>query len=190
VAACLAPRVRALALISPVGPVADSGCGPALPRFQRFSFTRLPRLPLVTASVFRIFRWSLNHAPRLAAQLATLRGSRADKQRIARPDICDRLLGSFREGLRPGVQGPVIDLAIFSRPWRIDLSAIEAPTSLWIGTKDNAVPVVAARALAGCISGCALQELPDEGHLWIAEHYDHVLEWLADATRGRRLGAA
>jgi pimeloyl-ACP methyl ester carboxylesterase len=178
VAACLAPRVSAVALISPVGPIADAGCAASLPAFHRFSFTVLPSLPVLTTGIFGVFRWSLARSPYLASQLATLRGGRPDKELIAQPHICERLLGSFREGLRPGMRGPITDLALFSRPWGVDLEAISAPARLWIGTADKAVPLAAARALAERISGCSCEELQGEGHLWIAANYARVLEWV------------
>ena len=183
VAACLASRVSALALISPVGPIADAACAASLPALHRFSFTVLPALPILTAGIFGIFRWSLAHSPDLASRLATLRGGRPDRELIVQPQICERLLASFREGLRPGMRGPITDLALFSRPWGIDLEAIAAPARLWIGTADKAVPLVAARALAERISGCACEELQGEGHLWVAANYARVLDWIDAAVR-------
>jgi len=183
VAACLGERVTGLALISPVGPIADSGCAAALPRFQRFCFTVLPRLPLVTAAAFGVFRSSLKWSPRLAGQLATWRGGRADKELITRPGTCERLFGSFSEGLRPGLRGPITDLDLFSRPWGVDLAAITAPARLWLGTADNAVPLIAARTLAARIAGCGCEELEGEGHLWIAANYPRVLEWIHAVVR-------
>ena len=182
VAACLAPRVSALALISPVGPIADAGCAASLPALQRFSFTVLPSLPTLIAGFFGIFRWTLIHAPYLAGQLATLRGGQADKELIARPQIGERMLGSFREGLRPGMRGPITDLALFSRPWGVDLADIRAPARLWIGTADTAVPLDAARALAQRIGGCACEELQGEGHFWVAANYARVLGWIDTAV--------
>ena len=183
VAACLAPRISALALISPVGPIADAGCATSLPALQRFSFTVLPSLPAVIAGIFGIFRWTLVRSPYLAGQLATLRSGRSDKELIAQPRICERLLGSFREGLRPGLRGPVTDLALFSRPWGVDLADIVAPARLWVGTADTAVPLVAARALAQRIGSCQCEELVGEGHFWIAANYARVLEWIASTVR-------
>ena len=179
VAALLSPRISALALISPMGPIADGECRRSLSRFHRASFATLSRWPAATAAMFGLFRLSLRHSPRLAGRLATLRAGAKDKALIARPDIADRLLGSFREGLRPGMAGPVTDVRIFACPWGIDLSAIRAPARLWIGTEDTAVPLAAARLLARSISGCALTELPGEGHFWVAAHYGEVLEWVA-----------
>jgi pimeloyl-ACP methyl ester carboxylesterase len=184
VAACLAPRVSALALISPVGPIAEVGCATSLPALQRFSFTVLPRLPVLTAGIFGIFRWSLVRSPYLAGQLATLRGGRRDKELIAHPRTSKHLLGSFREGLRPGMRGPITDLALFSRPWDVNLADIATPARLWVGTDDKAVPLAVARALARRIKGCSYEEMAGEGHFWIAANYARVLEWIAATVRG------
>ena len=185
-AACLAPRVAALALVSPVGPIADAGLGPSLPLLHRLCFTVLPRRPRIVSTAMRAFRWSLAHTPRLAGRLTTWRAARPDKRLIGRPEVRQRILNSFSEGLRPGTAGPNTDLAIFSRPWRVDLAAIAAPARLWIGTRDSNVPISAARVLAQRIPHCMLTELPDEGHLWVSVHHADVLAWIAAAIQADR----
>ena len=102
VAACLASRVTALALVSPMGPVADPACRRSLSRFHRFCFGVLPRSPRAIAAVFARFRASLDRSPRLAARLATLRAGARDKALLAQPEVARWLLGSFREGLKRG----------------------------------------------------------------------------------------
>jgi pimeloyl-ACP methyl ester carboxylesterase len=189
VAAVLNAKVTALALVSPVGPIADAGLGPSLPLLHRFCFTVLPERPWAVSAAMRAFRWSLAHAPRLAGQLTTWRAARTDKRLIARPDISQRILGSFREGLRPGTAGPNTDLAIFSRPWQVDLAAITAPTRLWIGSADSNVPLAAARALADQIAHCVVTELPGEGHLWVSVHHADVLTWVASAIQEKAASA-
>jgi pimeloyl-ACP methyl ester carboxylesterase len=190
VAAHLASRVTALALISPMGPIGDTEAKRALSPFHRFCFSVLPHWPSATRAVFRLFRASLERSPHLAAQLATLRAGSRDKALIARPEIARWLLGSFREGLRPGMAGPVQDLRLFSGPWGVDLGAIRAPARLWIGSADTAVPLSAARQLARSIPVCAVTELPGDGHFWVATRYREVLDWIvatadahADAVR-------
>ncbi|HET6221677.1 MAG TPA: alpha/beta hydrolase [Dongiaceae bacterium] len=182
VAACLPSQVAALALVSPVGPIADAGLGPSLPLLHRLCFTVLPRRPHTVSTAMRAFRWSLTHTPRLAGQLTTWRAARPDKRLIRRPEVSQRILGSFREGLRAGTAGPNIDLGIFSRPWTVDLAAISAPARLWIGSRDSNVPLAAVRALAQRIPHCAVTELADAGHLWVSEHHADVLDWIASAA--------
>ena len=184
VAACLAPRVAALALVSPDGPGGRSGdaggrCRTSIASASAPCRARRGRSPLV----FALFRASLVRSPRLAARLATLRAGARDKALLARPDIARWLLGSFREGLRRGLDGPVLDLQLFARDWGVDLGAIRAPARLWIGTADTAVPLSAARLLARAIPACALTELRGDGHFWVAESYGEVLAWVAETLR-------
>jgi len=186
VAACLPSRVTALALVSPVGPIADAGLGPSLPLLHRLCFTVLPTRPRTVSTAMRAFRWSLAYTPRLAGRLTTWRAARTDKRLIGRSEVRQRILGSFSEGLRPGTAGPNTDLAIFSRPWQVDLAAIAAPSRLWIGTRDSNVPISAARILAQRIPDCVLTELPNEGHLWVSVHHADVLAWIASAIRAAK----
>jgi pimeloyl-ACP methyl ester carboxylesterase len=183
VAAALPTRVTALALVSPVGPIADAGLGPSLPLLHRLCFTVLPRRPRTVSTAMRAFRWSLRHTPQLAGRLTTWRAARPDKRLIRRSEVRQRILGSFTEGLRPGTAGPNIDLAIFSLPWTIDLATIAAPSRVWIGTRDSNVPISAARVLAQRVPHCILTELPNEGHLWVSVHHADVLAWVASAVR-------
>jgi pimeloyl-ACP methyl ester carboxylesterase len=188
VAACWPERVTSLALVSPVGPIADAGLGPLLPRRHRLRFTVLPMRPRTVSAAMRAVRWSLNHTPRLAGRVATWRAVGADKGLMRRAEVRQRLFGSIKEGLRPGTAGPNIDLTVFSRPWRIDLAAITAPTRIWIGDRDANVPLAAVQALAQRIPHCVVTELPDEGHLWVSVHHADVLAWIASAGRvGRHL---
>jgi pimeloyl-ACP methyl ester carboxylesterase len=183
VAACLPSRVMALALVSPVGPIADAGLGPSLPLLHRLCFTVLPRRPRTVSTAMRAFRWSLTHTPRLAGHLTTWRAARPDKRLIRRAEVGQRILGSFSEGLRPGTAGPNTDLAIFSRPWKVDLAAVAARARLWIGSRDSNVPLAAVRALAQRIPHCVVTELPDAGHLWVSVHHDDVLAWIGSVVR-------
>ena len=183
VAARLAARVIAAAFVSPVGPIADAGLGPTLSLTHRFNFTVVPKYPRLVAVAFRGFHWSVVRAPRLAAHLVTLRAAAIDKRLIAQPEISERILGSFREGLQRGTQGPQIDLSIFSRPWQIDLASITAPARVWIGSMDRDVPIAAVKALAERIPHCVVTELPEEGHLWVAAHNADVPEWLYAVAR-------
>src|SRR4029079_12590888 len=121
-------------------------------------------------AAFRGFRWSVRRTPWLAARLLTSRAARIDKQLIAQLEVSRRVRGIFDEGLRPGTDGPQIDLSIFSRPWGIDLGRISAPARVWIGGADRDVPIAAVHALAARIPQCVLTELAEEGHLWVVAH--------------------
>jgi pimeloyl-ACP methyl ester carboxylesterase len=181
VAALLKERVTALALISPVGPLDDPSMRAELSAFHRLTFLGLPKHPTLLRLTWRGLRAGLQFAPDRAIRLAFLRGPRADRAIIQENPFRLDLIEIFQEGLRIGVAGAVNDMEIFCRPWGLPLSAIAAPARLWIGGRDGNVPVAAALHLADLIPGCALDILPEAGHLWIVNHVGDVLTWFAEA---------
>jgi pimeloyl-ACP methyl ester carboxylesterase len=181
-AALLDNRVTALALISPVGPIAEPGADLPLTLFHRFCFTTLARSPRAVHTIFAAFGWAMARSPAIACRVVTLRAPPVDRRIMRRPDVGSRLLAAFAEGLRDGADGPAIDLAVFARSWNVDPGSIRARTRIWIGTADTNVPIPAAQALARRIPDCELTELSGEGHLWVSLHYEDVLGWIAAAS--------
>lgn len=182
IAAVLPERVTALALIAPVGPIAgepDREIG----AFHRFCFGPLARSPVASLAVFSGFRRLLLTAPDLAMSVAMARVPPADKALLARGQTRARLAAAFTEGLRPSARGAGIDMMLFGRPWNVPLSNAHMPARLWLGTADRNVPLSAARRLSERLPSCSLQELPGAGHLWIAEHYEEVLQWISETQK-------
>lgn len=184
IAARMTSRVTALALVSPVGPIAEEP-DREISAFHRFCFGSLSRRPRVTALVFQGFRRLLKLSPRAGMSIAMARVPRADRAILARGTTRDRLVTAFNEGLRAGSQGPAIDLELFGKPWGFSPADVSCPARVWIGTADRNVPVSAAKRLASRLPKCMLTELPDEGHLWVAEHYEQVLGWISDTQKAR-----
>lgn len=184
-AALLPDRVTALALVAPVGPIADVP-GAELSAFHNFCFRVLPRVPGPLRLVFTAFRLGLTASPHAAIRVAMVRSPPPDKRVLANREVHARFTAMFAEGLKRGVAGALIDMRLFSKPWRVPLDAITAPSALWIGTADNNVPIDAARKLAAIIPGCELIELKNEGHLWVALNYEDVLGWLAEKLNTAR----
>lgn len=181
-AASLPERVTALALAAPVGPIAGEADDEITP-FHRLCFGPLAQTPAAVGAVFQAFRAVLGVAPGLGMRMAMLRIAASDRRVLRQPEVAARLGQTFIEGLRPGVLGPVIDLGLFGAEWDVDLGAARVPARLWLGLTDQNVPRSAARRLAGRLPSCDLVELPDEGHLWVANNYATVLGWVAEATR-------
>lgn len=180
VAACLPEQVAALALVAPVGPIAGEP-DPEITPFHRFCFGPLARSRIASRIVFRGFRRLIRASPSAGMRIAMARVPEADRAVLRHADVARRLAGTFAEGLRPGAQGPVTDLALFGRPWDLPLANVRAPARLWIGTADRNVPLSAAHRLAARLPDCVLTELPGEGHLWVALHYADVLSWIGSA---------
>lgn len=183
VAAELGARVNAVALVSPVGPIHH--LPPMdLSAFHRLCFKVLPGYQGVLSALFGSYRFLLANAPRTAMAIATSRSPGADRKLIADANLSRRLSTAFREGMRQGVAGPLLDMRLFGRPWDVNVGEIAAPAHVWIGRSDTNVPVAAAIALAQAIPGCQLTHL-DAGHLWVANKYATVLGWIAQAIDQR-----
>jgi pimeloyl-ACP methyl ester carboxylesterase len=183
VAAGRPDRVGRLAVVSPVGLITQTAPGPGYRPFHRFCFEVLPRIPGATRCVFAAYRAFLRAAPALAVRVVTARAGAVDRAVVMRPDMRVALAATFGAGLEPGVDGPVIDLELFSRPWDISLDSITAPTQIWLGRHDTNVPIAAVEALAAAIPGACLTRVSDAGHFWIATRFADVLHWLVDAPR-------
>ena len=182
----LGNRVTALALVSPMGPIADvmattPANRPAVPFLQRRFFLHLPR------------RWIFPPLARLAARIfmASPRGfvggfprliGDPDAHILRKPHIREAMLAMTREALRDGAEGGIADLRIYGAPWNIDIARITAPAMLWQGTADRIVPVAAALHLARLIPGCRLMRLEGAGHFWVFDHMTEVFAGLRAMT--------
>ena len=184
-AACLPRRVSALALVVPVGEIKPPGRRPPMSTFHRLCFDALPHVPGAVRGTFGMFRLVTRMSPTTAARLAAARAGAADRAVFRQPGFAAALGATFREGLARGAVGPVIDISLFARPWRIDLGEIAAPARVWIGTADRNVPRGPAEALASAIPGATLSRREGAGHFWIARQFDEVLAWLAAAGHGQ-----
>lgn len=186
VAACLGTRVAALALVAPVGPMVGEDW-PAedlasISAFHRFCFGPFARSQHGARLVFGGLRRLLHVSPGLGMKVAMATVPAADRRVLATAGVSARLAATFIEGLRPGIEGPAIDLRLFGQPWEVPLGDVIAPSRLWIGTADRNVPIAAAKRLASQLRGCTVIELPGEGHLWVALNYGVVLDWIAAAA--------
>lgn len=182
IAAASPERIAALALVAPVGPIRGTATAPEMTLFHQFCFKGLPHVPGAIRIAFSFFRTVLAVSPRGAITMATARAGRGDKMTVRKTVVQDRLAETFRLGLAPGCGGPVRDMLVFARPWRVPLHAICAPARLWIGSDDRNVPITAATCLARAIPGCELTRIEGAGHFWVTSHYDEVMDWVAKAA--------
>lgn len=184
----LGDRIVAVALVSPLGPIATEP-DLSLSRFQALAFGALARRPRAVRLLFRGFRSVLERHGPLALRIASARAAAVDRRIACRPYERDSLIDAFRAGLAPGVEGPVIDMTLFSQPWDVDPGRLTAPSRLWIGDADRHVPVAAARRLARRIPSLDLVAIADAGHYWVMSHLADVLGWIGTAARTGRVSS-
>lgn len=180
-------RVTAMALVSPMGPIADmeaaaASVAPHVPRGQRWFFTELPKRRAALRAVAAVAARGFRIGPKLSARLFARLLSSSDTEILSRPEHEASLIRMTREALRQGNSGGRADLEIFSQPWGVDFAAISAPTVLWQGTADRIVPVEAALWLGAQLPHCAIELIEGAGHFWIYENIDIVVSRLARLT--------
>lgn len=185
-AALVGRRCLAVALVSPIGPVADvigeeKSPGSLIPAgFRRF-FIDLQGWPRLVELGSRTAAAAFRLAPETMVRLAALSLSAGDRRtlgsRKARHDIAMMTL----EALRGGIRGGLDDLAIYSRPWGVAYDRVTSPTLIWQGTEDRIVPPGATYFLASRIPGARLERIEGAGHFWILDHAEDVLATLAGA---------
>jgi pimeloyl-ACP methyl ester carboxylesterase len=185
-AALVGRRCLAVALVSPIGPVAEviaveKTPGSLVPAgFRRF-FIDLQGWPRLVAVGSRAAAAAFRLAPGAMVRLAALSLSVADRRilgsRKARRDITVMTL----EALRSGIRGGLDDLALYSRPWGVAYDRVTSPTLIWQGTEDRIVPPGATYFLASRIAGARLERIEGAGHFWILDHVEDVLATLARA---------
>lgn len=184
-AARLGSRVKGLALISPLGPVADvasrSVPNPVhLSVLQRTFFLDLPRHPWVLRAHAEVTMRSFRAAPNFFASTFPHLLPEADRVIVSREDVARSMIDMTMEATRHGILGGISDLEIYGEPWHVDYAQITAPTRIWQGTADTIVPVGVTLKLGKLIPDCDVTLVEGGGHFWI---YDAIPEILAAVAR-------
>lgn len=93
------------------------------------------------------------------------------------------MAASFREGLRPGIEGWLDDDLAFTRGWGFELDEIATPVLIWQGSADLMVPFAHGRWLASRLPGASSHLEQGEGHLSIGlGAIDRMLDELMTAS--------
>jgi pimeloyl-ACP methyl ester carboxylesterase len=179
VAAGLGARITGLALVSPLGEVANRQARARMTRLQRAFYRKLARHPLLLRRSLSMARAAYLAGPE--ASYATLRTmvSEADRRVLSDPNVRTLIMDVTREALRTGIEGSMSDMMIFCRPWGIDISTVECPSVLWQGNADHIVPAGVAFMLGASLPGCSVRRLDGQGHFWVLKHVREVLETVA-----------
>lgn len=188
-AARLGARVRALALVSPLGPIAElheraraqsggdatSADAVHLSFGHRAFFLDLPRHSWLLRVNAEIAMRSFRAAPRFFAQTFSHLLPQSDRAIVANPDVERSIVEMTLEATRSGIGGGIADLEVYGEPWQVDYSAITAPTRIWQGLDDHIVPAAAALALGNLIPGAQVERIEGAGHFWVYGQVEPVL---------------
>jgi pimeloyl-ACP methyl ester carboxylesterase len=193
-AARLKERICALALVSPMGPVADYIASPEgkehpIKFLQDRFFLHLPFRTWLTHPVGDLSAWAFRKGPDMIAGFAPKLAATPDAKILSKPDINRYLRDMTLEAFWQGGSGGTSDLEIYARPWGVRYEDVTAPAVIWQGTADAIVPPAASEWLAGRLPRCAFHSLDGAGHFWIFEHVDGVLSELCNLMASGDTGA-
>jgi pimeloyl-ACP methyl ester carboxylesterase len=171
-------RVKALALVSPIGPIAEVQNQVDISKLQQKFFLKFPLKE-------RLFRWStaganalFKLAPGANYDLFVRTLCASDQEIMRNPETKRHVIEDNKESLTFDGEGARADMLIFSQPWGVDYKCITAPAILWQGTADTIVPINAALALGKLVPGCKVIELDGEGHFWGLRETKEIIERL------------
>jgi pimeloyl-ACP methyl ester carboxylesterase len=182
-AASMPDRVALLALVSPVGPIAECHRLIRMTPMHRLVFTRMGRSKRACTSFFWPLRGVVRWAPGVAHAALMRRVTPSDRKILLRPDVRANLRAAIKEGLRPGIKGALQDLRLFCGPWGLKLAEIDVPTVMWQGSDDTIVPPAAAYHLAEALPNCRVDVVQGAGHYWVFAQFARVLDAVQAALR-------
>jgi pimeloyl-ACP methyl ester carboxylesterase len=185
-AAAMPRRIALLALVNPVGPIAECNRRIRISKAHRLIFNRLGHSNAACTAFFWPLRSLVHSAPALAYRVLQLRVPASDRAVLARDEVRVSLQAALREGLRPGIDGARQDLRLYCANWQLSLRDIDVPAILWQGSDDAIVPPGAAYDLAETLPNCRLDVIQGGGHYWIFSGFERVL----DAARAALSGPA
>jgi len=179
-AALLKEQILRMALIGPVGPIAECGEHIRMSSLHRFIFTHMAPSEYAAGAFFHTLRSLVDWAPGVAYHLLMQRVTATDREILHHAEVRANLQAALREGFRSGVEGALQDLRLYCGPWDLPLHEIDVPMIMWQGSEDTIVPPDAAYHLAGALPDCRLEVIEGAGHYWVFGGFDRVL----DAVRG------
>ena len=174
VAAAGGDRVTGLAFVGGIIPLAepsalDDVSGPMLTMFRLAKRAPFLLKPLLVAAGRSARKDPVKMAKKYAEDLPP-----ADQAVLADP----AMWAIHEQGTAEALDHPAAfarEAANLARPWDVDLSAITAPTELWVGERDPVHPPVMSRRLAERLGGAPVHVVPGAATFGCVPVYGDVL---------------
>lgn len=172
-AAAAPDRVGRQALLGPVSPPVDHYAWRAMSTATRMGFQTARLSPALLRVVYRSMRRTARRDPeRVAHRLMRMRPV-ADREVMTRPDIWPLIVASVPD-LTSAPDAAAHELSLIARPWDVDPSTANVPTSLWTAEDDDVHPPEMADELLALLPDAELHRRPGAIFSWL-DDYDEIL---------------
>jgi pimeloyl-ACP methyl ester carboxylesterase len=184
----LGKRALSVTLVCGLGPLAEPEIRRAFPRgpYRALRIVALIPEPILSLAV-KIALKALSN-PRANAgrgRMAFL--SKSDRALLQGNQAGKALKASLEGAFRQGAKGAQRDQRAYLTPWKVNLSKLSCPVTLWHGGEDRLVPSSTSEWLAKRIPGSKLHLLKSEGHYTLPlTRSDEILQNLAREADLRR----
>lgn len=180
IAQALPERVTRAALTGSTGPLDGPGTFAGMTPVRRMGYLIARHVPRLMPVAIR-----LTNDPRRGAErffsAYTRHNPPADQAILARAEIREMFLRSYRESFRQGIKAFAEEVCLGAGDWGFPLEEIRCPVDIWHGEADNSTPPAMARHLAARIPGARLHLLPGQGHVFVyGDLWREVLTSLLD----------
>lgn len=180
IASSLPGRIKALGIVCGLGQVYRSDMLRLMHWPARFGFGTAHTAPRWNQFLYgTLLGRFMSRTPEIALALLTVGLREPDRRVLTRPDIRSLICASLHEGLKPGVQGALLDMRLYAQEWGIDFGTIRVPTTFWHGDADATVPIQHTHTLAACMPHATVRVIAEEGHFSLpVYHSDTILTTL------------
>ena len=169
-------RVRAVAVVSGIGPIDRDGALGGMGRTERSALRLTHRAPWLAAPLYRSLAALVRFQPGLARRIIERSLPPMDRAEFEARGAPEDALAYLSEALRQGPRGVVQDYRLLTYPWGFALRDITSPVHVFHGDDDRSLPLHHAHDLVRRIPGATTHIWPDGGHLAVVEHAIEVLE--------------
>ena len=101
-----------------------------------------------------------------------------DQLTLARQDVREMLVTSWREASRQGAAGWMDDDLAFTRPWGFDLADVSAEVRIWQGELDVLAPQAHGRRVAEQLPNATFELVEGKGHM-LYDAWPQAFAWAA-----------
>src|SRR5437660_357614 len=184
-AACarfLADRVSAVAIVSGVGPLDETGAEKEMMGFNQLVTRMARRSRYLVYPAFALVTWICRRWPERVLKGAGRQLPPSDVEVLGRPQVRAATIEEFRHASATTAAAAAQDFALFTHDWGFRLEDIVTPVHVWHGDADRNVPLSHGRLLAERIPGAQLHVGPGQGHMLFYQRQEEILRTLASSS--------